>query len=430
VASALLVAACGSASPKAATGATTTTGVPGLSTTSASTAATSRATTTPAEATTTTSTTGGPTTVASTTAPPTTGAAACSDAEVVGHWSLARRAALLVVVPVFDYDMQVVRNETAVGVGGVIFLGDGSTPSDLASRLQANRSPQDPAPAPLVMTDEEGGGIQRLAGQVSSFPYAREIAATRTPAQTQALATSVGQQMRRLGVTVDLAPVLDVDGGTGPNRIDADGSRSFSDVPATASTYGVAFMRGLRAGGVLAVVKHFPGLGGTYGNTDVGPASTPPIATLRVRGLVPFAAAIAAGAPAVMTSNAKVPGVTTLPASLSSAVIGGLLEQQLGFRGLVVTDSLSAGAISAAGFDVPHASAAAVEAGADLILFGSTLDAEQTALLTPGNVSRTTASIVDTIVAAVGSGALSPARLDDADEHVIAAMGAHLCPSG
>jgi len=94
--------------------------------------------------------------------------------------------------------------------------------------------------------------------------------------------------MRQLGVDVDLAPVLDLDAGPGPNATDADGSRSFSAVPSLATRYGVAFMQGLEDSGVIPVVKHFPGLGGASGNTDYSVAETPSIAMLDSQGLVPF----------------------------------------------------------------------------------------------------------------------------------------------
>ncbi len=250
-----------------------------------------------------------------------------------------------------------------------------------------------------------------------------------TAGQIEQLATTVGGQMRALGVNVDLAPVLDVDGGNGPNASDPDGLRSFSSIPSVAARDGVAFWRGLQAGGVIPVVKHFPGLGGASGNTDYGLADTLPIGQLQSGGLAPFRAAIAAGAPAVMVANARVPGLSGLPASLSTEVIGGLLRQQLGFSGLVVTDSLSAGAIAQAGYSVPQAAATAVAAGADMILFGSTLTPAQTAMLTPDGVRATVSAVVAAIVRATQTGALSPARLTDAVEQVVAADHADLCDS-
>jgi beta-N-acetylhexosaminidase len=233
--------------------------------------------------------------------------------------------------------------------------------------------------------------------------------------------------MKQLGVGVDLAPVLDVDGRAGPSDTNPDGSRSFSADPAVAAQYGVAFLQGLRTSGVVPVVKHFPGLGGSSGNTDVGPAQTLPLAALRTAGLPPFEAAIKAGVPAVMIANATVPGLTNLPASLSPDVIDGLLRHDLDFAGLVLTDSLSAGAITQAGYELPRAATSAIGAGADMILFGSTLTPTETEKLTPANVDRSINDIVSAIATAVGSGALPESRLDNAVGHVLAAKGIDLC---
>ena len=277
------------------------------------------------------------------------------------------------------------------------------------------------------MADQEGGGVQRLAGVVPAMPWPRIMAQTMTPTEVETLATSVATGMRQLGVDVNLAPVLDLDARPGPSASDPDGLRSFSAVPATAARYGVAFMTGTEAAGVVPVVKHFPGLGGASGNTDYGPATTLPLATLQTTGLVPFRAAIAAGAPAVMIANASVPGLTGLPASLSPTVISGLLGHDLRFTGLVLTDSLSAGAISQAGYGLPEAAAAAIGAGADMILFGSTLTPAQTLLLSPSNLSATIHTIVGAIVAATAKGTIPVARLDSAVLHVLAAEHVQLC---
>jgi len=333
---------------------------------------------------------------------------------VIASWPVARRAAELVVMPSFDFDLSGLSSLISGGIGGVLFLGDAPAPPDLASQLAAAEQGAPPGGVPLVMADEEGGGIQRLAGVVSSFPWPRTIAATMTTAQTEALGDSVGTQMRQAGVNVNLAPVLDVDGGDGPNAADADGWRSFSADPDTAAGYGVAFLQGLRQAGVIPVVKHFPGLGGAA-DTDEAPAATQPLSELLTTGLPPFRAAIAAGAPAVMISNASVPGLTTLPASLSSAVIEGLLREQLGFTGLVITDSLSAGAISQAGYSIPQAAVAAITAGADQILFGST------------PTVQITEQIIQAIVAANAAGTLSTTELNQAVAQVIRAKGVNLC---
>lgn len=351
---------------------------------------------------------------------------ACTNASVLAGWSVARRASLLLVAPVLNFDMGAARVAASDGAGGVLFLGSATPPGDLAANLRSAFGGTS-GPSPIAMADQEGGGIQRLTPPVPSIPWPRTMAATSTPQRVQQLAESTGAAMVSLGVRMDLAPVADVDAGAGPSASDPDGRRSFSGNEATASTYTVAFVQGLIQSGVVPVVKHFPGLGGATGNTDNGPASTQPLSSLESNGLLPFRAAIAAGAPVVMIANAAVPGLTTLPASLSPAAITGLLRQQLGFNGLVVTDSLSAGAISAAGYDLPHAAVAAVAAGADLILFGSTLTPAQTAQLTPAGVDANLRAMAGAIATAVSTGSLPASRVESADEHVLAAEHVSLC---
>jgi len=186
-------------------------------------------------------------------------------------------------------------------------------------------------------------------------------------------------------------------------------------------------MQGLADGGVLPVVKHFPGLGGSTGNTDVGPSTTQPLTALTSSALVPFRAAVRSGAPAVMVSNASVPGLTRSPSSLSPRVIGDLLERQLDFHGLVVTDSLSAGAILTGGRTLAQATVEAIAAGADLVLFGSTLTAADTAQLSATAVRHSYDTVVGALVAAVADDRLPVARLRAAALHVALAAHDNLC---
>jgi beta-N-acetylhexosaminidase len=340
---------------------------------------------------------------------------------------VSRLAATVVTVPVLDFATTAVTAEVGDGAGGVLFLGSAAAPADLAARVAALRANAPARTRPLVMADEEGGGVSRLAPVVSAVPWPRTMADTMTTAAVRTLARRVGRQMVAAGVDVDLAPVADVDDRPGPSASNPDGSRSFSGDPTTAAAYTVAFLQGLSDAGVRPVVKHFPGLGGSTGNTDVGPASTQPLSALSSTDLTPFLAAIRAGAPAVMVSNASVPGLTTSPSSLSAKVIGDLLGTQLGFRGLVVTDSLSAGAILTGGRTLPEAAVEAVAAGADLVLFGSTLTAADVAQLSPANVRRTFASIVGALARAVADGRLPVARLRAAAVAVTGAADDRLC---
>ena len=344
---------------------------------------------------------------------------ACAPLAAIATWPLAQRAAQLVVAPAFGGQVAGLGASISQGIGGVLLLD--SAPGDLRRQVAAA---QGMSHVPLlVMADQEGGGIQRLGSLVLSLPWPRAMAQTMTPAAVANAAATLGAQMKALGVGVDLAPVLDVDGGAGPTATDVIGSRSFGADPQVATSYGLAFANGLRRGGEVAVVKHFPGLGGATGNTELGASTTLPWSTLQQAGLLPFQAAIRDGLPAVMVSHATVPGLTSGPASLSAAAITGVLRQRLGFHGLVMTDSLTAGAVSTAGYTPPSAAVAAVQAGADMLLFGSTL----TQLPTPATVAAAVHGMVDALVGAVKAGRLPPSRLDEAVLHVLQAKGVDPC---
>ncbi|MEP6461910.1 MAG: glycoside hydrolase family 3 N-terminal domain-containing protein [Frankiaceae bacterium] len=325
-------------------------------------------------------------------------------------WSVSRQAAQVVTVPVEGTSVGQVSGSVRLGVGGVLLFGN-RAPADLRGQLRALTAQAPGGIKPFVMSDEEGGGVQRLRNLVGELPWARSLAATRTPAQVRLLAADTARRLLALGVDMDLAPVLDLDAGPGPDARHPAGRRSFSSNPAVAARYGTAFAAGLRDGGVVAVVKHFPGLGSASYNTDFGSASVSSLARLQRADLTPFRAAIAAGVPAVMVSHARVPGLSALPASLSAEAVGGLLRGRLGFHGLVVTDSLSAEAVRAAGFGVTAGGVRALQAGSDLLLYGPAGAA----------APRTARELIAAVVEAVRSGQLPASRLRDAVRHILAA---------
>jgi beta-N-acetylhexosaminidase len=325
-------------------------------------------------------------------------------------------AAQTVVVPVNENHVGAVSTEVASGVGGVILFGS-SAPADLGTRLARLLRLAPGGIAPVVMTDEEGGKVQRMANLVGWMPSARRMARTMTTSQVHALAHRVGGRMAAAHVTMNLAPVLDLDDRPGPSATNPDGTRSYSIHPSVARAYGLAFARGMRAAGVVPVVKHFPGLGYATTNPDYGPAWTLPWSDLQEQGLRPFRAAIDAGLPAVMVTTARVPGLTRLPATLSWRAVHRELRGRLGFHGLVVTDSLSAGAVSGAGYSVPRAAVRALQVGADMILFNAA----------PDDVAALTDRIVRAIVRAVANGDLPLQRLRTAAVHVLEAKHARVC---
>lgn len=335
----------------------------------------------------------------------------CSALITIRGWSLSRLAAQVVSIPIQETNVGSALSEVRHGAGGLVLFGS-TAPSSLATALATLSRSALGGVSPLVMTDEEGGAVQRMANLVGSMPAARTMGASMTATQIQQLVTRVGRAMRAAGVTMDLAPVVDLDGGVGPNLSDAIGTRSFSTSPAVASRDGLAFAAGLKAAGVLATAKHFPGLGGATANTDVLAATTRPWARLVARDLVPFQALIRAHVPAVMVSNASVPGLTPRPAALSRAVITTMLRGRFGFTGLVVTDALSAGAIRAAGYSIPAATLAALSAGADMVMYNTGRTSSVAPLFN---------SAVSAIVNAVNGGQLSRSRLMNAVAHVLAA---------
>ncbi|MFI5285893.1 MAG: glycoside hydrolase family 3 N-terminal domain-containing protein [Candidatus Dormibacteria bacterium] len=347
---------------------------------------------------------------------PTATPVVCTNQSVLATWSLDRLAEQTLVVPVAETDVAAVTSEVAAGAGGVILFGS-SSPSTLATSLRTLAAAAPGGIAPFVMTDEEGGVVQRMANLVGALPSPRQMAATMSPAQIRQLVTTVALRMHAAGVTMDLAPVLDLDNGQGPSNRDPDGTRSFSLNPAATAADGIAFMQGLQAGGIVPVVKHFPGLGQASGNTDIAPASTQSWSSLQRAGLLPFKSAFASGAPVVMIANATVPGLSTLPASISPVVMTTVLRDQLGFHGLVMTDSLSAGALANIGYSVPKAVVAAISAGADMVLYTAAA----------ARVASLTSATATALVAAVDAGTLTRARLAGAVANILVAKNVHLC---
>ena len=230
-------------------------------------------------------------------------------------------------------------------------------------------------PLPLaVSVDEEGGRVSRLSSLIGPAPAARTLAQTQTPDEVYQLALSRGRQMRGLGITIDFAPVVDVS-DQGANTVIGD--RSFSNDPATVTTYAGAFARGLRDAGLLPVLKHFPGHGSGSGDSHTaGVVTTPPLNVLMESDLVPYRTLVAEGPVAVMMGHLEVPGLTgNMPASLSAAAVNLLRSGGYGgpgFNGPVFSDDLSSMAAVSSRFGVAEAVLRALQAGSDVALWITT----------------------------------------------------------
>lgn len=222
---------------------------------------------------------------------------------------------------------------------------------------------------PLIAIDQEGGRVQRLPPPFTRFPSAAEIGRAGVAA-ARAAGTAIGRELASAGIDIDYAPVLDLRSRGGDAVV---GDRAFSSDPRRAAALAVAFLRGLRAAGVLACGKHFPGHGAADGDSHLRPpVARRTRAELARRELVPFRAAIAAGVPLLMTAHVRYPALDRQRcATLSAAAVTALLRGRLGFDGVVVSDDLSMGAIR----NAPQAAVAALRAGVDGLLICDGLDA-------------------------------------------------------
>ncbi len=260
-------------------------------------------------------------------------------------------------------------------IGGVIlFARNVQSPAQVAGLVNdlQEAARQSGHPGLFIAIDQEGGIVARLTEDkgFTEFPSAMAITATGDPQNAYRMAAAMAAEMRAVGVNVDFAPDLDVNNNPDNPII---GIRSFSADPQEAAQYGVAFLQGLQENGVLAFGKHFPGHGDTSVDSHIDLPLVPhDRARLDEIELVPFRAAIAADVAGIMTAHVTFPAIDPtpgLPATLSRPALTGLLREELGYDGLIVTDSLEMGALAANGYPPEKGAVLALAAGADLLLF-------------------------------------------------------------
>jgi beta-N-acetylhexosaminidase len=252
-------------------------------------------------------------------------------------------------------------------LGGVILFGGNITTTARLSALIAELQAAAKAggnPPLLIATDQEGGDVKRLPDGPPD-DSAEVMGEKDTAPVVSKEGAATGSYLRKLGINVDLAPVLDV-GNASTSFL---GSRIFSSSPATTATLGTAFVHGLQSARVGATAKHFPGLGTAPANTDLEIVTVPSTKAELTRRLASFEAAIKGKVKLVMVSNAEYPALDGhgLPASLSPAIVTGLLRQHLGFNGVVITDTMSGPAI----VQYKDAPIRALNAGVDVLLYSA-----------------------------------------------------------
>jgi beta-N-acetylhexosaminidase len=237
-------------------------------------------------------------------------------------------------------------------LGGVILMGH-STAGVAATRrvadlLQAQAAPPSTAGVSLsVAVDQEGGNVQVLRGPgFADMPTALSQGGI-DPAQLRHLAATWGSELRAAGVTLDLAPVLDtVPASLGTaNKPIGYYDREYGHDPGVVTAHGTAFAAGMADASVHATAKHFPGLGRVIDNTDTTFGVTDTVTTRHDPYLQPFAAAAAQAIPAIMVSLARYTRIDGLRAVFSPTVLQGMLRGDLGFRGMIISDSMAAAAV-------------------------------------------------------------------------------------
>jgi beta-N-acetylhexosaminidase len=284
------------------------------------------------------------------------------------------------------------------GVGGIVLFADNVRDRDqvavLTGALHAER------PGLVVAIDEEGGDVTRLeAGTGSSYPGNLALGFVDDVELTRAVADAMAAELKAVGVTLNLAPVADVNSNP---RNPVIGVRSFGSASELVARHVAAFVSGTEKRGVAACAKHFPG----HGDTATDSHLELPVVDSGLQGaLVPFRAALDAGVTAVMTAHIVVRELDERPATLSAVVVGELLRGELGFAGTVVSDALEMRAISGT-VGIEEGAVLALAAGVDGLCLGHDVDNDL--------VQR----VHGAVVAAARSRRLSPERLAEAADAV------------
>ena len=300
--------------------------------------------------------------------------------------------------------------------GGILLFGENFSDPEQTLRLVSD----------LQTTNRNGGGIPQLifvdqeGGNVNRVPYSTigvgnmALGASSDPENARQMARIHGEEIALLGIHTDFAPVVDVNNNAANPVI---GIRSFSDDPQTVAQFGCAYLSGLHDAGIIAALKHFPGHGNTATDSHTGfPLINSTYEELKECELIPFRAAIDAGAELVMTAHIQYPQIEQetytsistgeqvyLPATMSRTILTDILRRDMGFDGLIVTDALDMKAITD-NFSLEDTVKLTINAGADLLILPAVKDT---------NLFKLTETYVDTAVALAESGEIDEARINE-----------------
>jgi len=257
----------------------------------------------------------------------------------------------------------------------------------------------------LVAVDQEGGRVQRLTQSFTTLPAPALLTAAHNPQLIELVGRAVAEELRAVGINMNLAPVADLE--TNPAN-PVIWRRSFGSDPVITGQTLAAYVSGLQAGGVLATLKHFPGHGATDRDSHVELPVLPFTRDHLLSGeIVPFQTA--SHADAIMVAHIAYPEIEpqpNLPASLSAHIIDGLLRQELGYNGIVVTDALDMDAVDHQ-FDYAQAAVMAIRAGADMVASG------------PGIGLDAQAVMIQAVIDAVRSGDIPESRIHESARRIV-----------
>ncbi|MFD2370248.1 glycoside hydrolase family 3 N-terminal domain-containing protein [Brevibacillus sp. GCM10020057] len=296
-------------------------------------------------------------------------------------------------------------------IGGVILFREDAASTEQTIRLVQAYQQAAQKYGLLVAIDQEGGIVSRLQ-QGTDLPGNMALGAARSKALAWKAGDVIGSELASLGINTDFAPDLDVNSNPDNPVI---GVRSFGEDPQLVGELGVAYMRGLQHNGIIAALKHFPGHGDTAVDSHLGLPQVPyDLEHLAKTELISFKQAIAAGADAIMTAHVTFPKVEyraaiskkdgskiALPATLSPAIITGLLREKLGFDGVIFTDAMNMQAI-ADHFGQTDAAILAIQAGVDIVLM-------------PMNLEK----VIQSVCEAVKKGQIAESRIDQSVRRIL-----------
>jgi len=284
-------------------------------------------------------------------------------------------------------------------VGGVILFGNNIKSADqLLQLVNSLKDIHTENELPLfISVDEEGGRISRMPPQLHKLPSSESIGEVNNSEFSYNIGNVIAEEIKTFGFNMDFAPVLDIFSNPKNTVI---GDRAFGKDAETVSKLGVQTMKGIKAGGIIPVVKHFPGHGDTQVDSHVGlPSVSYDMERLKSFEFVPFKTAIDSQADAVMISHILLERIDPEnPASLSKTVITDLLREQMNFDGVVITDDMTMGAIEK-NYIISDAVVKSVNAGSDIILVCHGYDNQ--------------VNVMDTLKVAVENGSVSEERIDE-----------------